>query len=106
MNVGDCEIRQLNLGERLRFGRGLTVYRRKSEVFDWNFQSRVDGKVIKLTIGQYPDLLIDEALTTAIEWKKQCKAGIHPRQLQKKLLAERRQKLKEEETSKLTLRQI
>ena len=106
MNVGDREIRRLNLGERLRFGRGLTVYRRKSEVFDWNFQSRVDGKVIKLTIGQYPDIPIDEALTTAIEWKKHCKAGIHPRQLQKQILAERRQKLKEEETSKLTLRQI
>ena len=106
MNFGDREIRRLKLGERPRFGRGLTVYRRKSEVFDWNFQSRVDGKVIKLTIGRYPDIPTDEALTTAIEWKKQCKAGMHPRQLQKQILAERRQKLKEEETSKLTLRQI
>ena len=92
MDFTDRQVRKLQQGKRLKFGRGLTVFHRKNGIFDWNFQSRIAGKVIKLTIGQYPDTPIDKALQTAIEWKALCKQGIHPREHEKRILEDCRKK--------------
>ena len=56
---------------------GLTFTLSKSGIASWILRFRFDGKAEELTIGRYPDFLISDAKTEALEARKKIQQGIN-----------------------------
>jgi integrase len=67
-------------------GLGLKVYPTSKKMFI--YQSRLDGKVIKISIGTFPNCTIDQARQTAKEYDVKISQGIDPRLEKKKQIAQ------------------
>ena len=58
----------------------------------------VDGKVVTQTIGEYPQISLEQARKIALEWREKMLDGLRPRE---EAIMERRARLREKQAAKL-----
>lgn len=80
-------------------GLGLKIYPSTKKVFI--YQSRLGGKVLKITIGEFPLLTIDYARNKAKEFDLLISNGNDPRLEKKRLIAKNEKETKEQKRLKL-----
>lgn len=85
-------------------GLGLKTYISTKKSF--LFQSRLGGKVIKISIGSFPSCTIDQARQKAKELDVMCLNGIDPRLEKKKLIAKNEHEARENKRKKLIFNDI
>ena len=59
--------------------RGLTLRITSGGSRKWDFNGRIDGKRIRVPIGDYTDVTVEEAREKAIEYRRMIRDGINPR---------------------------
>jgi integrase len=59
--------------------RGLTLRITSGGSRKWDFNSRFDGKRVRIPIGDYTDVTVEEAREKAIEYRRMIREGINPR---------------------------
>lgn len=85
-------------------GLGLKTYTSSKKSF--LFQTRLGGKVIKISIGSFPTCTIDQARQKAKELDIMCSNGIDPRHEKKRLIEQNEQEIKQNKRNKLLFKDV
>lgn len=85
-------------------GLGLKIYPSLKKTF--LFQSRLGGKVLKISIGAFPTYSIDQARQKSKEFDVMCSNGIDPRLAKKKQIAQNELEVRENKRKKLLFKDV
>ena len=85
-------------------GLGLKTYTSSKKSF--LFQTRLGGKVIKISIGSFPTCTIDQARQKAKELDIMCSNGVDPRLEKKRLIERNEQEIKQSKRNKLLFKDV
>jgi len=106
--MNEAEIRRLTYQQELKGGRGLKVKKNKDGSASFILQKHMKGRknALRLKIGLWPDMSIDQAEEKAIQYRRLIDDGTDPRDYETKLLKDRKQEKLEEERKAITLKEL
>lgn len=106
--MNNAEIRKLKYQEELKGERGLKVKKNKGATASFILQKHMKGtkNALRLKLGTWPDMSIDQALSKAMEYRSLIGEGIDPRDYEKDKKKREDLKKKEEYNKSVTLAQL
>ncbi len=104
----NSDLTALGYQQELNAGRGLRAKKNKDGSCSFLLMKKPKGQKIplRLKIGTWPEMSIDEAEAKAREYRKQIDDGINPRDFEQRELKERRREEQEAKRKDITLRRL
>ena len=109
MAVSEIHIRRLSYGDpELNVGRGLRARAQKDGSVSWIFMKHMKGRKspVRVKLGAYPDMVMDEAEEKAKKYRQLIIDGIHPHDYEIERRKDRELIVAEQEARAITLRSL
>ena len=109
MAVSEIHIRRLSYGDpELNVGRGLRARAQKDGSVSWIFMKHMKGRKspVRVKLGAYPDMVMDEAEEKAKKYRQLITDGIHPHDYEKERRKDQELVIAEQEARAITLRRL
>ena len=100
-------LKTLKFGDNeILLGRGLKALALKNGSVAYILAKKLNGKLVRHTLGHYPDMARDEAEEKAIKYRRLIEDGIHPRDWENEKKVQAKEKQIRQQNNTRTLRQL